>query len=142
KRTAFIPVLLKISNDQLSDELAQRLLDAAEPARQAGMEVAAAGQVGSTLSEPDTESSEVVGLTVAMIILALTFGSLVAMGLPILSAVFGLMVGLSLIGLLGHIATVPTIGPTLATMIGLGVGIDYALFLLTRYRTFRGEGRD
>lgn len=142
KKTAFIPVLLKISNDQLSEEFAQRFLDAAEPARKAGIEVEAAGQIGSELSQPESESSEVVGLTVAMMILALTFGSMVAMGLPILSAVFGLLVGLSLIGLLGHVASVPDIGPTLATMIGLGVGIDYALFMLTRYRNFRREGRD
>lgn len=141
ERTAFIPVLLDIPNADLTEEFAQRLLDAAEPARQAGMEVAAGGQVGAKLSEPETESSEVVGLATAMLILALTFGTMVAMGLPIVTALFGLLIGLSLIGLLGHLASVPAIGPTLATMIGLGVGIDYALFLFTRYRTFRAEGR-
>ncbi len=142
KRTAFISVLLKISNEELTEEKAQRVLDAASPARDAGMEVAAGGQIGSELSEPATESSEVVGLTAAMIILAFTFGTLVAMGLPIVSAVVGLAVGLSLIGLLGHVTEVPTIGPTLATMIGLGVGIDYALFLVSRYRAGRAEGKD
>jgi uncharacterized membrane protein YdfJ with MMPL/SSD domain len=141
ERTAFIPVLLGVSNANLTEGLAERLLDAAEPARRAGMEVAAGGQVGSKLSEPATESSELIGLATAMAILALTFGSLVAMGLPIVSALFGLLIGLSLIGLLGHVAGVPTIGPTLATMIGLGVGIDYALFLLTRFRSYRAEGR-
>ena len=74
-------------------------------------------------------------------ILAFTFGTLVAMGLPILSAVFGLLIGLSLIGLLGHLVQVPDIAPTLATMIGLGVGIDYALFLVTRYRAEFAEGK-
>lgn len=141
KTTAFIPVLLNISNNELSEELADRILDAGEPAKRIGMEVAAGGQIGSTLSKPETESSEVVGLATAMVILALTFGSLVAMGMPIVSAVFGLIVGLSLIGLLGHVANVPSIGPTLATMIGLGVGIDYALFLLTRYLSFREQGK-
>lgn len=63
KQTAFIPVLLRVSNDQLSEDLSRRLLDAAAPARRAGIEVAARGQVGSTLSQPETESSEVVGLT-------------------------------------------------------------------------------
>ena len=82
-----------------------------------------------------------VGLTAAMIILAFTFGTLVAMGMPILSAIFGLVAGLSLIGLLANVVTVPSIGPTLATMIGLGVGIDYALFLVSRYRSERAEGR-
>src|SRR6266542_895586 len=140
KRTAFIPVLLDVSGDELTQEIAQSVLDAGDPARRAGMQVAVGGSVGSELSEPATESSEVIGLVAAMIILAFTFGTLVAMGLPILSAVFGLLVGLSLIGLLGHVADDPTVAPTLATMIGLGVGIDYALFLVSRYRAFLKEG--
>ena len=97
------------------------------------------GRSGAS-SEPATETSELVGLVAAMIILAFTFGTLVAMGLPIVSAVFGLIVGLSAIGLLGHAVTVPTIAPTLATMIGLGVGIDYALFLVSRHRAQRRDG--
>ena len=142
KRTAFIAVLLKVPNSEITEDLAQSYVDAAEPARKAGMKVAASGQIGSELSEPETESSEVVGLSVAMVILAFTFGTLVAMGMPILSAVLGLGVGLSLIGLLGHATTVPTIAPTLGTMIGLGVGIDYALFLVSRYREERKEGKE
>jgi uncharacterized membrane protein YdfJ with MMPL/SSD domain len=142
KKTAFIAVLLKIPNSDITQDVAQDYLDAAEPARRAGMKVAASGQIGSELSEPKTESSEVVGLTAAMIILAFTFGTLVAMGMPILSAVLGLLAGLSLVGLLGHLVTVPTVAPTLAIMIGLGVGIDYALFLVSRYRAERAEGKE
>src|SRR6266516_1684584 len=142
KHTAFIPVLLAAGGDELTDQVAQGVLDAAQPGRKAGMEVAAGGSIGSELSEPKTESSELVGLSAAMIILAFTFGTLVAMGLPIVSAVIGLLVGLSLIGLLGHVVNVPTIGPTLATMIGLGVGIDYALFLVSRSRAHRQEGME
>jgi uncharacterized membrane protein YdfJ with MMPL/SSD domain len=140
KQTAFIPVLLDVGGDELTEEIAQEVVATAEPARKAGMEVAAGGPIGTELSEPKTESSEIVGLVAAMIILAFTFGTLVAMGLPIVSAVVGLLVGLSLIGLLGHVVTVPTIAPTLATMIGLGVGIDYALFLVSRHRAQRREG--
>jgi uncharacterized membrane protein YdfJ with MMPL/SSD domain len=140
KQTAFIPVLLDVGGDELTDQIAQSVLDAGNPARKAGMQVAVGGSVGSELSEPATESSEVVGLVAAMIILAFTFGSLVAMGLPIVSAVFGLAGGLSLIILLGHVVNVPTIAPTLATMIGLGVGIDYALFLVSRHRQNRADG--
>ncbi|MDX6607084.1 MAG: putative drug exporter of the superfamily [Solirubrobacterales bacterium] len=142
KRVAFISVLLKIGNAEITDGIAQSFLDAAEPARKAGMTVAASGQIGTVLSKPKTESSEVVGLTAAMIILAFTFGALVAMGMPIISAVLGLLLGLSLIGLLGHVTSVPDIAPTLATMIGLGVGIDYALFLVSRYRVERKEGNE
>ena len=133
-------MLLNVGNEELTEEIAQRILDTAEPARRAGMEVAAGGQIGSELSEPATESSEVIGIAAAMVILAFTFGTFVAMGLPIVSAAFGLVVGLSLIGLLGHVTEVPSIAPTLATMIGLGVGIDYALFLVVRYRHERAEG--
>ena len=142
KKTAFIAVLLNVPNSEITQDLAQSYLDAGEPARKAGMKVAASGQIGSELSEPATESSEVVGLTAAMIILAFTFGTLVAMGMPILSAVLGLLGGLSLVGLLGHLTTIPTVAPTLATMIGLGVGIDYALFLVSRYRAERAEGKE
>jgi uncharacterized membrane protein YdfJ with MMPL/SSD domain len=142
KRTAFIPVLLTIGNEELTEEIAQRFLDAAEPARRAGMQVAAGGQIGSELSEPDTESSERIGIATAMVILAFTFGTFVAMGLPVISAAVALVIGLSVIGLLGHVTEVPSIAPTLATMIGLGVGIDYSLFLVMRYRSERAEGRE
>jgi uncharacterized membrane protein YdfJ with MMPL/SSD domain len=142
EQTAFIPVLLDVSGDELTEQIAQSVLDAADPGRRAGMQVAVGGSVGTELSEPATESSEVVGLVAAMIILAFTFGTLVAMGLPIVSAVFGLVVGLSLIGLLGHVVSVPSIAPTLAIMIGLGVGIDYALFLVSRHRANRSRGME
>ncbi len=142
KETAFIPVLLNVGGSDLTQEIAESVLDAGNPGRAAGMQVAVGGSVGTELSEPDTESSEVVGLIAAMIILAFTFGTLVAMGLPIVSAVFGLGAGLSLIVVLGHVVNVPTIAPTIATMIGLGVGIDYALFLVSRHRLNREQGME
>ena len=140
KQTAFFTVLLDVGNEDVTEGLAQKFLDAAEPGRRAGMKVAAGGQIGSELSEPETHSSDVIGIFAAMVILTLTFGTLVAMGMAILPACLGLLVGLSVIGLLGHVTEVPSIAPTLATMIGLGVGIDYALFLVSRYRAHRAEG--
>ena len=125
--TAFTPVLLDIPNGDVTEELAGAILDTTAPARRAGVEVSVGGNLGGVLSNSPTESSEVVGLIAAMLILALTFGSLVAMGMPIVTAVLGLATALGLIGLLGHLLSIPTVGPTLATMIGLGVGIDYAL---------------
>ena len=139
-RTAFSPVLLNISSGQVTEELAQRIFDATAAARKQGIEVAAGGTIGTALSPSPTESSEVVGLLTAMLILALTFGSFVAMGVPIITAVLGLATALGVIGLLTHLFTVPTVGPTLATMIGLGVGIDYALFLVSKYREHLGRG--
>ena len=132
--TAFTAVLLDIPNGDVTEELAGSLLETTAPARKAGVDVAVGGNLGSVLSHSPTESSEVIGLLAAMLILALTFGSLVAMGMPIITAVVGLATALGLIGLLGHLFKIPTVGPTLATMIGLGVGIDCALFLVTRHR--------
>ena len=133
KKTAFINVLLKIGSASLTADEAQRVLDSAQPGVKAGMQVAAGGPVGAELSTPETESSEVIGIVAAMIILTLSFGTIVAMGMPIITAIIGLSMALGLIGLLGHVASIPSIAPTIATMIGLGVGIDYALFLVTRY---------
>src|SRR4029079_11133963 len=85
-------------------------------------------------------SSEIVGLSMAVLVLLFTFGTVVAMGLPIATAIIGLVIGLSLITLLSQVAEVPTVAPTLATMIGLGVGIDYALFIVTRHQAQRRAG--
>ena len=81
-----------------------------------------------------------VGLTAAVFILLFTFGTAIAMGIPILTAILGLATGLGITTLLSHTAEVPTSAPTLATMIGLGVGIDYALFIVTRHRSQLAEG--
>jgi len=133
-RTAFAPVLLDIGSGELDEAISQRIFDATKPASDAGIQVAAAGSIGSELSTQGTESSEVVGVLAAMFILALVLGSLVAMGLPIMTAVVGLAVALAVVGLLGHLLSVPDTAATLATMIGLGVGIDYALFLISRHQ--------
>ena len=140
KQTAFAPVLLDVGSSALTEEIAENVVNATKPAKHAGIKVAAAGNIGSTLSTEESEISEVVGIIVAMIILSLVLGSLVAMGMPILTAVLGLGAALSGVGLLGHLFSIPTSGPTLATMIGLGVGIDYALFLVTRHQEQLREG--
>ena len=139
---AYVPVLMNVSSAAITEEQAQAVLNAANPAVKAGLQVAAGGTVGATLSNPNTDSSTVIGLIAAVIILAVSFGTLIAMFLPIISAVIGLALGLAIIGLLGHIVAVPSIAPTLATMIGLGVGIDYALFIVSRHREQLAEGMD
>jgi uncharacterized membrane protein YdfJ with MMPL/SSD domain len=138
--TGFAPVLLDIGSGELDEPISQRVFDATKPARDAGIKVAAAGSIGSELSTQATESSEVVGLLAAMFILTLVLGSVVAMGLPIIAAVVGLGIALSVVGLLGHLLAVPDTGATLATMIGLGVGIDYALFLISRHQDQLASG--
>ncbi|HVI36797.1 MAG TPA: MMPL family transporter, partial [Gaiellales bacterium] len=142
KKTAFISVLLNVSSNDLTEQQAQRVLDAAKPGTQAGMEVVGGGSIGSTLSPNDTSTSDVIGILAAMIILTFTFGTLVAMGMPIGTAILGLTTALGLIGLMGHLVSVPDISTTIATMIGLAVGIDYALFLVTRHRGQMREGME
>jgi len=139
-RTGQMPVLLNVGTGFITTDLAEHVLAATEPAREAGIDVAVGGPIGSVLSTPDTQTSERVGNISAMVILAIVFGSLIAMGLPIVSAAFGLAISVSVIGLLGHIFSVSSVAPTLATMIGLGVGIDYALFLMTKHLEQLSEG--
>jgi RND superfamily putative drug exporter len=89
---------------------------------------------GGSFAEFEEPSSEVLGIGFAIVILILAFGSVLAMGLPIGVALFGIGVGTSLIGILSNVFTIPDFATILGVMIGLGVGIDYALFIVTRYR--------
>lgn len=139
-RTAFAPVLMDVGSGDLTEKIAGNVLDATHPAQDADITTAAGGSIGSTLSTDESRTSEVVGIIAAMIILSLVLGSLVAMGLPIITAVVGLGVALATVGLVGHLLAIPSAGPTLATMIGLGVGIDYALFLITRHQDQMRDG--
>ena len=135
--TGYLSVTLSVSPGALTDDDAQTIINAAaKPAQAAGIQVETGGQLGAKVSKPSTESSELIGIIAAMVILTLTFGTLVAMLLPILTAILALATTLSIITILSHTTTVSTVAPTLATMIGLGVGIDYALFIVTRH--FRG----
>ena len=135
--TGYLGVGLSVNPGSLSVEDAQTIIDAAsKPAQAAGLEVETGGQLGQKVSKPATESSELIGIIAAMVILTFTFGTVAAMLLPIVGAIVGLLCTLAIIRLLSHVATVPTVAPTLATMIGLGVGIDYSLFIVTRH--FRG----
>ncbi len=142
KSTGYLSVTLAVSPGELSVSEVQTIIDAANPAKAAGLEVETGGQLGQKVSKTSTESSELIGIVAAMVILTFTFGTVVSMLLPILGAVLALLSTLAIIRLLGHVISVPTVAPTLATMIGLGVGIDYALFIVTRHLRGLGEGHD
>jgi putative drug exporter of the RND superfamily len=134
QQTGYLSVLLSGSAGALSVDDAQTIVNAAaHPAQAAGIQVEAGGQLGQKLSKPTTEVSELIGIIAAMVILTFTFGTVVAMLLPILTAILALASTLAIVQILGHAITVSTVAPTLATMIGLGVGIDYALFIVTRH---------
>ncbi len=140
--TAYANVVPSEPLGELSLEEAEGILDSGlEPLESTDVEVAAGGQLGTKISKPETKVSELVGIAAAMLILILVFGTVTAMAMPIVSAIVGLLTGLSIVSLLGHTLAIPDVAPTVATMIGLGVGIDYALFIVTRARSARYEGR-
>ena len=113
----------------------------AEDAAGHGLQVALGGQpIEEYRAEEEGDISVAMGLLAAIVVLLLTFGSVVAMGLPVLTALFALGVGLSLVTLGTHVFPTAEFAPQLAAMIGLGVGIDYALFILTRFRNGLDEG--
>jgi RND superfamily putative drug exporter len=130
------------STTEIPTETARTIIDEVEAAN--GTNGVTIGANGSVLAFAGQEppSGELIGILVAIVILLIAFGSLVAAGLPIVTAVFGLAAGLSLVTFTANFFTVATFAPTLAAMIGLGVGIDYALFILNRYRQAVMAGHD
>ncbi|MEV6302806.1 MMPL family transporter [Actinoplanes sp. NPDC051861] len=137
-RTGYLTVQFDISPRDVDQALIAEVMSAAEQTATAGVEVLPGGTLAR--SEADTRRSEALGLAVALVVLVLAFGGLVAAGLPLLTALLTLVCGLGAIGLAGHLTPMPGVATTVATMIGLGVGIDYALFLVTRYRTLIATG--
>ena len=114
---------------------------AVAPLRAAGVEVEYGGPLGELARPKATElSSEAIGFGVAIIVLLIGFGSVIAAVVPLVTALAGVIVGLACLGLVAAALTFASVSPTLATMIGLGVGIDYALFLLTRHRQLLMDG--
>jgi RND superfamily putative drug exporter len=136
----YIPLVLGVGPSEMTEAKAQDILDTAKPFEAAGGNASVGAYVGQQLSKPDTGISDAIGLAAAVIILLFAFGTATAMMLPIVSAVLGLACALSIIKLLEHVLQVPGVAATLATMIGLGVGIDYALFIVTRHKLQLAEG--
>jgi putative drug exporter of the RND superfamily len=118
------------------------VIHTAEAARASGFEVELGGQPIEFVLAPSPGSTEFVGVAAAIVILLLAFGSAIAMGLPIVTALFGIGIGYAVVAFVSHGLVVPTFGPALAAMIGIGVGIDYALFIVTRYRQALHDGAE
>jgi RND superfamily putative drug exporter len=134
KTIAYTAVSWSANPYSLNTSYLSRLDNAVAPARTAGLQVeygGGAGEIGQTSSD---RTSELIGLAFALIMLLLMFGSLIAAAIPLISALFSVGAGLSLLGLLAAVMTFPTTAPTVATLLGLGVAIDYALFLVARHR--------
>ena len=137
-RVGYATIQFREGWGSLDDAVLVEIEDLAEAAATDDLQVELGGDVFAEQEPPGT--SELAGLIAAVFILLVAFGSVVAMGLPIGTALFGLAVGFGLVGLISNLVSVPEFSTQLAAMIGIGVGIDYALFIVTRYRQGLANG--
>ncbi|MET9494753.1 MMPL family transporter [Streptomyces sp. NPDC006552] len=138
--TAYASVAYKVASAELTDAAHDALTRATDDARAEGFTV----ETGGDAVEAEQEmggSAELIGIAISAVVLLITFGSLVAAGMPLLTAVIGVGIGVSGIAALGSVLNLSSTTSTLAMMIGLAVGIDYALFIVSRYRAEIAEGR-
>lgn len=142
-KTAYITVRFDVQPSTLGDGYLHGVDSAVQPLRAAGADVEYGGPLGE-LARPDADDrvSELIGFAVAIVVLLIGFGSVIAAGIPLVTALISVIGGLACLGLLASAFTFATVSPTLATMIGLGVGIDYALFQITRHRQSLMDGKD
>ncbi len=138
---AFATVQFGVGSTEISNAEALTLMHDATAASGHGITFSLGGDVVDLAETPYGGPSDGIGVTAAAVVLLIAFGSFLAMGLPIVTALLGIGGGLSLIGLLGHIFPAPSFSPIIAAMIGLGVGVDYALFIVSRFREGLLAGR-
>ncbi|WP_406247693.1 MMPL family transporter [Streptomyces anulatus] len=138
--TAYISVSYQVSSMELTDATRASLEDAGKDAQKSGMKVEIGGDALQVM--PHTGTAEIIGVVIAAIVLVITFGSLVAAGLPLVTALVGVGIGVSTITALASVLDLGSTTSILAMMIGLAVGIDYALFIVSRYRAELAEGRE
>ncbi|MDX6351792.1 MAG: putative drug exporter of the superfamily [Streptomyces sp.] len=133
-RTAYATVTWSKLGNELNVDQVNKFVDTAQAADRKGLDVEVGGQAVQQAEQPPMGLSELVGIAAAALVLYLAFGSLFGMLLPILTAIFGVGTSVSAIAVLSHAIDLGDIAPTLASLVGLGVGIDYALFIVTRHR--------
>jgi putative drug exporter of the RND superfamily len=139
---AYASVAWNVNPNSLDTSYLDKLNNAVAPATKAGLQVeygAAAGEIGQKTSDI---KSEVIGLACALVLLLIMFWSLMAAAIPLVSAIFSVLCGLALLGLLARVLTFPTSAPTIATLLGLGVAVDYGLFLVARHREQLDNGME
>src|SRR5271165_3434757 len=132
---AYATVVFDARGAALPKQDVSRVINLAEAARAPGLQVELGGPAVENALRPSIGISAAVGVLAAAVVLFIAFGSLLAMLLPLAVAIAALVSGLMAVGLLSHAVSIPSIGPTLGILIGLGVGIDYALFIVTRHRS-------
>lgn len=137
---AYAQIQFKQPSEQISQDTVNKIRDIVNDNQVSGVEVDLGGDIFQSQMKPG--DSELYGIIAAVIILLISFGSVLAMGLPITMALFGIGIGIAFVKLLSHFVALPDITIQLASMIGIGVGIDYALFIVTRYRQNLSEGKN
>ncbi|MFD9000163.1 MMPL family transporter [Streptomyces sp. NPDC059582] len=141
--TAYATVSFDQDLKALGLEYTDQLDEATAPARAAGIDVGYGGDLHTIARTPANDlAAELTGLAAALLVLLLAFGSIAAAVMPLVTAIISVGVGLGVVGIVAGALTFATSAPTLATMLGLGVGIDYALFLITRFRQDLIDGYD
>ena len=139
---AYASVAWNVNPDSLDTAYLDKLNNAVAPATKAGLQVEYGGGAGEIGQHTSDLKSEIIGLSCALVLLLLMFGSVIAAAIPLVSAIFSVLAGLSLLGLLAAAVTFPTTAPTIATLLGLGVAVDYGLFLVARHREQLDSGMD
>ncbi len=133
-KVAFATVTFTKQSFSLDKANVQKVVDLGSALRSSTLQVEFGGSAIGLLAGVSTSTSELVGLLAAAIVLFIAFGSLLSMAIPLIAAIFALGSAVFLIDLLSHVVSIGTIAPTIAALVGLGVGIDYALFIVTRHR--------
>ena len=139
---AFIPVALNQQINSLTQPEAKKFADAATSVSGGDLHVSVSGQLGELSNPQALGNGTLLGVVLALIVLLLVFGSIYAAVLPLMSALFALGTAIGLIELLSHVLKMPQFSTILVALIGLGVGVDYALFIVTRHRQGLVAGRD
>jgi RND superfamily putative drug exporter len=139
---AYATIQFDAAGNKLDKEKTREIIAIAEQPAGEGLQVELGGNLITEAEQEEGDASFGIGLLAAMVVLLITFGSVVAMGLPIITALFALGVGISLVTLATHVFDMANFAPVLAAMIGLGVGVDYALFILTRFRNGLDDGME
>jgi uncharacterized membrane protein YdfJ with MMPL/SSD domain len=136
-RIGYADVIYPVPSDEIDDAQRDELAATAGPARDAGLQVEHGGGI---VTDKHKSTAETMGLMIGFVVLAITLGSLLAAGLPLITAIVGVGIGITALTALSGVIDLSETAPTLATMLGLAVGIDYALFILSRHRQHLAEG--
>jgi putative drug exporter of the RND superfamily len=141
-KVALVTVLWKVTATDVKDSSLDALQSATNPAKDVGLQVAYGGAVYPGWLPKPSEAPELIGILIAFVILLITFGAFVAAGVPILTAIIGVMIVVTGITALSAVTDIASTSTTVAIMLGLSTGIDYGLFILSRHRAQLLAGRE